>query len=286
MTHPAPLLLDARAELGEGPLFAHGHLFFFDILANRLHRVKADGTEATAWDLGERASAAAIAPEGRLLIATETALKLFDPQSGASTSLAPLEADAPATRSNDGRADRQGGFWIGTMGKAAEEGAGALYRYAEGKLHKLRDGMTIPNSICFSPDGRTAYFGDSRKKQIWRWPLDAAGMPLGEPVPFYAHSGPGGPDGAIVDAGGHLLAALWGGSGLLRISPEGVAGTHHPLPALQTSCPAAGPDGQVFVTSARQGMSPDAIAASPLSGAVFSIPAPAPLLPEPEIKLP
>jgi sugar lactone lactonase YvrE len=111
-----------------------------------------------------------------LLVATETDLVRFDLETGAQERVAPLEAGNPATRSNDGRADPFGGFWIGTMGKSAEAGAGALYRYYRGEVVELRDGITIPNATCFSPDGGCAYFADTAEHIVWRIPLDARGM--------------------------------------------------------------------------------------------------------------
>jgi sugar lactone lactonase YvrE len=67
----------------------------------------------------------------------------------------------PANRPNDGRADPQNGFWIGTMGKTHAPNAGAIYRYYRGELRRLFAGLTIPNAICFSPDGQSAYFTDT-----------------------------------------------------------------------------------------------------------------------------
>ena len=110
-----------------------------------------------------------------LLVASETGLWRFDIESGERVLLQPLEDGNEATRSNDGRADPMGGFWIGTMGKGAAPGAGAIYRWYRGELRRLMAGISVSNSICFAPDGRTAYFADTPEGRIRRQPLDAEG---------------------------------------------------------------------------------------------------------------
>ncbi|MEO0912753.1 MAG: SMP-30/gluconolactonase/LRE family protein [Pseudomonadota bacterium] len=282
----ASLFHPTRCALGEGPLWAGDRLFFFDVLGHALHALDASGQDLTTWPMGEHASAAARLPGGDLLIASESSLSRFTPQTGARSPVIDLEADSPQTRSNDGRADRQGGFWIGTMGKAAEEGAGALYRFAGGVLHKLLDEITIPNAISFSPDGRTGYFADSAEGIIYRWSLDPRGFPQGTPEPHYRHEGQGAPDGAVVDANGTLWCALWEEAAILAISPDGTPGTRLSLPASRPTCPAFGPDGRLFVTSARQGMSAEELAGEPDAGSVYVLPFGGPPLEEPEAILP
>ncbi|QHQ37136.1 SMP-30/gluconolactonase/LRE family protein [Algicella marina] len=275
----------SRCELGEGPLWADDRLYFFDILGKTLHALDGTGQDLTSWSMGEHASAAGRCREGGLIIASETSLSHFDPATGGRRPLVELEADNPVTRSNDGRADRQGGFWIGTMGKKAEAGAGTIYRFYEGEMHALISNITIPNALCFSPDGQTAYFADSPLRTIYRWPLDVAGFPVGEPEDFYRHQGTGGPDGAIIDGNGSIWTSLWGGSGILEITPDGKPGTLISAPVSRTTCPALSPDGRIFTTSARQDMTTDELAAEPEAGSVFVAPFAAPVLPEPEVTL-
>ena len=112
-----------------------------------------------------------------LLIASESQLLRFHLGDHSQSKICDLEADNPITRSNDGRCDPQGGFWIGTMGKKAEAKAGAIYRYYRGDLVQLFSEITIPNAICFAPDGQTAYFTDTPLRQILAVDLDAEGWP-------------------------------------------------------------------------------------------------------------
>ena len=248
---------DPRAcRLGEGPLWhpERRQLFWFDILGKRL--LSRDGTDQREWQFTEHVSAAGWVDKDRLLIASESALFLFDLETGTRRDLVPLEAGNPVTRSNDGRADAWGGFWIGTMGRNAEEKAGAIYRYYRGELRCLFDGITISNAICFSR--ATAYFTDTRSRRIMRQPLGKDGWPEGEPAVFVDLTGEGlNPDGAVVDAEGCLWNAQWSAARVARYGPDGRFLSAIPFPARQMTCPAFGGDGlrRLFATSATQGLS-------------------------------
>jgi sugar lactone lactonase YvrE len=247
--------------LGEGPLWhpLRDQLFWFDIISKRLLSVK-DGMPKS-WSFGEHVSAAGWTGRDSLLIASETALFHFDLNSHEIDSLVELEADDAATRSNDGRADPWGGFWIGTMGKAAQPRLGAIYRWHRGNLVKLFDKITISNAICFSPDRRHAYFTDTPTRRIMRQTLDSGGWPKGDPDLFIDLSREGlNPDGAVVDAEGHLWNAQWGASRVARYDTRGTFVEAVAFPAIQTSCPAfGGPTlDQLYVTSASEGLSPKA----------------------------
>jgi len=175
---------DTQCILGEGPLWhpERGELLWFDILGKRLH------IKGRHWQFSRYVSAAGWVDDNRLLMADSIGLHLFDLADGTADQVAELEADNPITRSNDGRADPWGGFWIGTMGINAEEGAGAIYRYYRGEVRKLFDGITISNAICFSPDGSHAYFCDTKTRKIMRQPLaDKDGWPKGDPD-IYCHT--------------------------------------------------------------------------------------------------
>ena len=260
---------DRPCILGEGPLWhpGRGQLFWFDIMGKRLNT--RDGDEPRDWGFDRHVSAAGWVDDDTLLIATETDLCRFSLGTGRAERLVPLEAEKPGTRSNDGRADPQGGFWIGTMGKHAEARAGSLYRYWRGEVRRLRNGITIPNATCFAPDGRTAYFADTAAHLVWRVALDADGWPRGEWQVFLDHRDSGiNPDGAVVDADGHLIVAEWGGTRVARYSPEGILVEEIALPVPQPTCPAfGGPDlSTLYITTARQGLPGDAMDAAPLSG--------------------
>ncbi|MGH1415194.1 MAG: SMP-30/gluconolactonase/LRE family protein [Pelagimonas sp.] len=255
--------------LGEGPLWhpERQSLFWFDILGHTLFEHGEQGQKE--WKFDRAVSAAGWIDETRFLIASERDLFAFDLTNGRETRLVDLEADNPATRSNDGRADPKGGFWIGTMGYKCEAGAGAIYRYYKGELRKLFGEMTVTNAICFSPDARYAYFTDTPTKQIQRVALDVEGWPEGEAEVWLDLTAEGvNPDGAVVDAKGNFWNAQWGASRVACYSPEGTFLEAVAFPALQISCPSfGGRDLQtLFATSAATGLGDE----DPLRGQTFA----------------
>lgn len=253
-----PKVFDSRrCMLGEGPLWhpERAQLFWFDILAKRLLTCDEDGPRH--WQFDEHVSAAGWIDRETLLVASETALLRFDIGTGSHETVARLEGDNPVTRSNDGRADPFGGFWISTMGKAAEPRVGAIYRFFEGHITQLHGDMTIPNAICFAPDGSAVFFADTMDRRILRQELDGAGWPEGAAEVFIDLSREGlNPDGAVVDAEGCLWNAQWGASRIARYAPDGRFLSAITLPATQASCPAFGGRAltTLFATSAVEGM--------------------------------
>lgn len=260
--------------LGEGPLWHPGRnqLFWFDITGKRL--LSQQGTTARHWDFAQQVSAAGWVDDDHLLVASEAALSLFDLVSGEAEVVVPLEADNPVTRSNDGRADPSGGFWIGTMGKDAEAEAGAIYRYYRGELRQLYDRITIPNAICFAPDGGTAFFADSRRRMVMRQPLGRDGWPEGKPEVFLDLRAEGLiPDGAVIDSAGVFWNAHWGSGLVCAYGPDGTRQAQIPTAAQYLTCPAfGGADlSTLYLTSATNGMAEDALAAHPGAGRTFQI---------------
>jgi len=265
---------DRVCTLGEGPLWhpVREELFWFDILENRMFSRKGDA--AREWRFGERVSAAGWVDEATLMIASETRLFAFDLESGAETLICGLEADNPATRSNDGRADPYGGFWIGTMSKAEDSGKGAIYRWHRGELRQLYAPISISNGICFTPDKRFAHFTDTRDRRLMRQALDPeTGWPVGEPEVFADLNKEGlNPDGAVIDANGVLWNAQWGASRVAAFGPDGQFLRAVALAARHSTCPAFGGPGlgTMFCTSAADRIEPAVLRAEPTHGMTFA----------------
>ncbi len=265
---------DTPCTLGEGPLWhpIRGQLFWFDIMGRKLLTREAGATRV--WQFEEHVSAAGWIDRDTLLVASETALFRFDLVSGAREDVCALEAGNSLTRSNDGRVDPWGGFWIGTMGKMAEPRAGAIYRFHRGRLRRLYDAISIPNAICFSPDRKFAYFTDTPTKVVLRQALDAeTGDPKGEPFEWLDLNAEGlNPDGAVVDASGNFWNAQWGAHRVACYDPNGTFLKAVDVGGLHSSCPAfGGPDlGTLYCTTARQGIPRDTLLAHPENGMTFA----------------
>jgi len=270
------VLSDIACHLGEGPTYdpLSKTLFWFDIHGKKL-LARTDGGAVSVTDLPELTSALGIIDAERQLLVTETGLHVRETATGRIALHTPLEADNPVTRSNDARVHPCGAFWIGTMGKRAEKQAGAIYWFFRGEIRKIVPDVTIPNSICFSPDGATAYFTGATMEVLHRIDCDPrTGLPTGSPQLFHdQRAGPGELDGSVVDADGVLWNARWGGGAVDAYSPDGKRIRTIALPAMQTSCPAFfGADaGRLAVTSAWQGYDEAARAADPKAGWTFAI---------------
>ena len=268
-------IFDRRAcALGEGPLWhpERGQLFWFDILGKRL-LTRIDGI-SRHWQFKEHVSAAGWVDNSSLIVASETGLDHFNLDSGQSVRLVDLESENSATRSNDGRADPWGGFWIGTMGKNAEAEAGAIYRFFQGEIRKLFPNISIPNAICFAPDGRCAYFADTKKQIIWSQALsETDGWPEGDPEVFRDLRNDGlYPDGAVVDSEGFLWNAQWGASVVSRYNEAGELDATLQFSATQVTCPAFGGKdlNQLYVTSAKVDLNDQVLKIQPNAGMTFS----------------
>jgi len=287
---PTTVLCGERCHLGEGPTYdaATDTAWWFDIVERRLFEARLDTGRITIHSLDVMGSALARIDAHRQLLVADDGIYVRDAADGRMTLYHQLEADNAATRSNDARVHPSGTFWIGTMGRQAERGLGAIYALHRGELSRLYDGVTIPNAICFSPDGTTGYFADTGKNVLFRVDLDAAtGLPRGAPVALVTRRGGGGIDGAVVDADGLIWNARWGGGCIDVYSPQGEHLRTLRVPARQSSCPAfVGQDfSRLLVTSAWQDMGDDAKRADPDHGRTFVLDVAARGRAEPDVRL-
>jgi len=272
------LLLDARAELGEGPAWeaASGLLHWVDIHAGLLHsfdpRCGVDRTLA----MGEALGCVAPRRSGGLVVALRSGFATLDLANGARTPWINPETGRPGNRFNDGKCDPAGRFLAGSMDDAEKEQSGSLYSLgADGSLQVLIHPVGISNGLAWSPDQRTLYYIDTPTRLVMAYEYDLATGRIANPRP--AVSVPdqlGWPDGMTTDSQGMLWVALWGGASLTRWDPAGgrLLETVR-FPALNvTSCVFGGPDlNDLYVTTARKGMSRAQLDDYPLSGGLFRL---------------
>jgi sugar lactone lactonase len=283
-------LAHPRCHLGEGPTYdpARDTAWWFDILGKALYEAPLSSGQVRRHDLPVMASALAFVDDDRQLLVAEDGLYLRDWKDGRLELHRRLPPSASAVRSNDARVHPCGTLWFSTMGLKAEPEAGAIHAYRQGEIRTLFPKITVPNAICFSPDGGTGYFADTRQKRLQTVKLDPqSGLPIGEPETLVAYDGPGGLDGAVTDADGSIWCALWGAGAVIAFSPQGEVQRRIAVPARQPSCPAfVGPAfGSMLVTSAYEGMDEAARADDPQHGLCFILDAGFRGKPEPRIRL-
>jgi sugar lactone lactonase YvrE len=271
------LIDDSQLVLGEGPSYdpISNRLVWFNILGKELHELDLETNEKRVHQLPFMASVYAVIDDKRQLLASEDGLFIRERDSGALELHVELESDKPNNRSNDGRIHPSGALWIGTMSKVAEKHAGAIYHVAKGVVTKLFDQISIPNGICFSPDGSRGYFIDTMTNHYMTVKLDAhTGLPVGKIELFLDQSDTGsGCDGAICDAEGYIWNARWGGSSILRYAPDGSIAAQYNVPPKQPTCPVFyGKDlSQIAFTSAFEHMDEATRAATEANGQTFNL---------------
>jgi L-arabinonolactonase len=271
------LLIDGKHQLGECVLWCDRtrRLWWTDILASSLWCHVPQSGATRSWPMPDRlASFALTEDDNRLLLGLASGLAYFDIAGGTLTPICTVEAELPSTRLNDGRCDRQGRFVFGTYNEAPNQAAiGAFYRLnTDLSLERLALGMaTIPNSICFSPDGATMYYADSPSKTIRCCAYAADGGISDDRLFADLRDEPGVPDGSLIDADGYLWNAQWGGARVVRYAPDGRVDRVLMLPVSQPSCPAFGGAelNELFVSTARVGLSAPALLQEPQAGGVF-----------------
>jgi sugar lactone lactonase YvrE len=201
-------------------------------------------------------------------------------------------ADAPydpAThRFNDGRVDRQGRFWVGSMNERRDANSAALYRLeTDARLTRVLDGVMVSNGLAWSPDGRTLYHADTPAHVVRAHDFDAAtGAPSHERT-FARWTGETDrPDGAAVDSEGNYWIAFYRGGKVLQIAPDGRILREHAFPCPCPTMPAfGGPDLKtLYVTSARDNRPAEELARHPQSGSLFAMRVEVPGLPEPRYR--
>ena len=270
------LLVDARAQLGECVLWCdkYAALYWTDIEAATLSRWSAADGRTRQWVMPERVGSFALCGEAsQLLLGLASGIALFDLERGTATTIVPVEPDQPTTRINDGRCDAQGRFVFG-MYNPAEKPIGHFYRVdAELKVERLPlPPVAVANSIAFSPDGSRLYFTDSPTRSIHCADYHANGR-IGTPRLFVQLGvNEGFPDGAAVDADAGLWSAQWDGSCVVRYSSAGVETARVALPVSRPTCPAFGGAAldRLFVSTARVGLSDEALRDQPTAGGVFA----------------
>lgn len=271
----------AGAVLGEGGLWsvAEQRLYWVDILGRQVHRLDPVTGAQDSWSFDEEVSALAVRSDGDgLMLALRRGPARWNPARPAvpPAYLCQPEPERAGNRFNDAKCDSAGRWWMGSMDFDCEHPTGALYRVqADGGWDRMDDGFAVTNGPTWINGGQTLLFNDTVRGQVLAY--DVA-MPSGDIggrrtwLQFGAQDGV--PDGMTTDARGRVWICHWGGGCVSCHDPVSARELFRlPLPVSQvTSCTFGGPDlTTLYVTSARVGLTPAALAREPLAGGLFAV---------------
>jgi sugar lactone lactonase YvrE len=260
--------------LGECPLWDGRELWWVDILAPALKRLDPARGAQRALALTEPIGSFALRRAGGILAAMKSGLYLLNPEDGRLEAVARPETGLPSNRFNDGRCDRDGRFWAGTMkDEGPREPAGSLYRLdPDGRCARMRGDLYVPNDLCWSPDGRTMYLSDTHRHVIWAFDYERASGAISRERVF-AQGDALHPDGACVDAEGCVWSCQYGGWRIVRFTPDGKTDRVLELPVANPTCCCFGGAAldTLYVTTATQKLAPDDLARQPLAGSVLAL---------------
>jgi len=220
----------------------------------------------------------------RLAFADWDGFGFLDLNTGTITRTANPESELPNNRFNDGKVDRAGRFWAGTMDDSCAGPVGSLYRWdPNGTVTRMATGFICSNGLGWSPDNRILYFTDSMIRTIWAYEFDLASGSLGARKVFAELAKDDGvPDGLTVDSEGFVWSAIWDGWRVIRYAPDGRIDREIRMPVQRpSSCMFGGDDLKtLFITSACVELGWNSLCRGPLAGALFALQCEVPGLPE------
>ncbi|KVE36324.1 SMP-30/gluconolactonase/LRE family protein [Burkholderia sp. TSV86] len=278
----------AHDTLGESPVWdeGSGRLYWIDVRRGRVQALTVRTGALDAWHFEGLVGGIALRADGALIVGRRAGIEILMPDAkggqlpgmlAAADGLEPLAQfpDHGADhRTNEMKCDRDGNLWCGTMRDFGKDSSGSLYRIdRSGNSSTVRGGVTIPNALDFSPDGKWIYFSDTATGRIDRASYQSTSAEIGEwHTLVEADAAPGRPDGLAIDRDGYLWNARYGGACIARFDPQGRLTATLALPVSQpTSCTFGGERlDTLFVTSARQRLDDAALAREPAAGALLA----------------
>lgn len=273
------MVLDAKAELGEGPSWdgKNGVLYWVDIPRGLVHIFEPAKSSDKSIRAGEYVSCVVPRKSGGVAVTLQHGFYTIDLKSGRTTKLAEVENDVAGNRFNDGKCDPAGRYWAGTMDVKEERASGSLYRLEKKEVQKILSSITISNGLGWSPDNRTMYHIDTPTRKVSALDYDVLTGDVKNRrtvIDFAGHEQPGSPDGMAVDAEGMIWVAHWGGYRVTRWNPAtGRVLDFVSLPASQvTSCCFGGVNlDDLYITTARTGLDDQVLSQQLHAGGLFRV---------------
>ncbi|MEI2263637.1 SMP-30/gluconolactonase/LRE family protein [Erwinia sp. CGal63] len=288
MRYQVKNVLAAQAELGECPVWSvrEQTLYFVDILAPALHRFDPRSGEHKVMPVPEHIGCFGLNEQGGFVAALRSGVCLLDEEGKIVRRVAENPGEAALSRFNDGRVDRHGRFWCGSLWEPQDRNGGKLCRLDEHlRLTVEAEDIKISNGLAFSPDNKWMYHTDTPNGVLYRYPVDEKGdIGPREVLKRFVQEEGGLPDGAAVDSEGFYWSAMFDGSRVIRLNPAtGEIVDEIPLPVRwPTMIAFGGPDLKtLYITSSREDRSAEELAAYPQSGDVFAVEVDVAGLPEP-----
>ena len=272
-------VLPWQAIVGESPVWhpEEESLFWIDIQRRQIHRYHPATSRNDTFDLSEIVTSIGLRSDTELILTLKKHFAIFNSATSRLEKLAEVEADLPGNRFNDGKCDPQGRFWAGTMDAADWSApAGNLFRMDAGRLiTKMQTGVICSNGSGWSPDGRTMYYTESFRYALFHYDFDPGTGNISNRRPFVTFDSNGGgfPDGMTVDADGFVWSNLVGLGQIRRYDPKGTLERIIQLPVPRaTDCTFGGPSLRtLYITTARETMTPGQLSDAPLSGSLFAV---------------
>ncbi len=282
----AECVVDCKAWLGESPLWSPDErcLYWTDLPSYTVHRWSPASGETKTWKMPEMVASMALRATGGMIVATTTGIEFWNPVTDSRERVCAPDANFPANRSNDGKCDRRGRFWYGTMynnlkadgtGQPIEGSTGNLYRIdPDGSFHHFESDIGVSNTFAWSPDDTIMYFADTFVG-IYAYDFEAASGAISNRRLFAKTDDEslGLGDGSTIDSQGFVWNARFDGGCLIRWAPDGTIDRTVSLPCSRvTSAIFGGDDLDVlYVTTARYELSEGDLAEQPLAGGIFAI---------------
>ncbi|HYH55030.1 MAG TPA: SMP-30/gluconolactonase/LRE family protein [Anseongella sp.] len=265
--------------MGEGPLWMpeSNRLMWVDIERGLIFEYDVKEHRTYYRQLGRRVSLLVPAEDKDcLILGLQGGLARLSLSDGRLQWMADIEKEKADNRCNDGRADTAGRLWVGTMSTRFDTGAGALYLVKEDLTPRRKIGeVSISNGLVWSPDNARMYYIDTPTQRIQSFFFDPeSGEIAFEKIAVEIPRELGSPDGMAIDAAGMLWVAHYGGFGVFRWNPftgRLLEKISLPVPNV-TACTFGGKDlDTLFITTARQELSPEELEQYPQSGNLFCI---------------
>lgn len=267
---------------GEAVVWSAGEaaVYWVDVLRYLVHRLDCASGTVRSWHFTEPVVALSLTTEpNRMLVALGSKLVYWWPRTDHREDHGFTLDGYPRVRLNDGRSDPKGNLWLGSMKNNVDadaelteggKGEGVLFKIApDGSATQWRSGLGISNTLCWSPDGRQFYFGDTLENELYVYDYNGEDASIANERRYFAGFERGAPDGSSIDSEGYVWNCRFGGGCMVRVSPEGRVDRVIEMPVQNiTTCAFGGLDLKTLFVSTASIVSPRG---NRLAGSLFSL---------------